>query len=174
MQNSSIAIPLGVGLFAIVLGVWSTLELFEASAASQAATRNLHSMQGIAKDIIQLGELSSSAHVVGLQPNETTQTWVDLAAEVKIGSERVVEVNRLPITQIPDTTYSRDDVFLKIRGITMPQLVAFLVLCRDRDSGYTPASVHLIGNSGGGGNPPNERWDTSLVLTRVLFTATRL
>ncbi len=173
MQSRAFSIPLCVGLFAVVLGVWSTLDLLEAGAAAQDPTRNLHAMEEIASDIEQLRELVASAHLAGEQPTETTQTWVDLAAEAKIGSEQVVEVNRLEPMPIPDTSYSRDDVFLKIRRVAMSELVAFLLLCRDRESGYTPASVHLVSVASPQENPPIERWDASLVLTRVLFTATR-
>lgn len=175
MEDKRLAAALLVGLAAVCVGTWFLLDLIAATHSAADAFRNEQAMRSLAQEIAELRSFDSSAQLVGEQPNETTQTWVKLASESSIRSEQIVEVNRLPLAAIPDTSYSRDDVFLKIRGVPLQALVDFLIRCRDRESGYTPASVHVIGNSiasRGVASEQAETWDASLVLTRILYTAT--
>lgn len=157
---------LGVGL---AVCIWLSLELGDARASAEDAMGNLARIKKLQNEIEELRKLDSNAHLEGEQPTESTSTWVRYATQAGIGDSQFVDIKRLPLTAIPDTAYSRDDVFLWISDLNVPQVVQFLLRCSQTDIGYTPTSVRLVAKPGSQGEV--EQWDAKLVLTRLLFTA---
>lgn len=162
-----VAISVAVGFVGGVLG-W--LQLVQSHAAAQDARANLHRMEELRERVIQLRTLDSQALAIGEQPIESTGAWVNYGRSANIPETKFAEINRLPMSKIEKTPYSRDDVFLRLTDVTAEQVVKFATTCSDASIGYSVVSVHFI--PAGAQNSDSEAWNVSLVLTRILYTAT--
>jgi hypothetical protein len=170
MKQQSSLVAIGLAATAAVVCVLGWLHLAGAKASAQDAAANATQMRAYETQILQLRSLDSNVHLLGEQPVETTSSWVNFAKTAGIAERQLAEINRLSLQKIEKTSYSRDDVFIRLNAVTVEQVVSFCLQCSDASVGYSPLSVHLSAGRGGKGEP--ETWIATLILTRILYTAT--
>lgn len=159
------------GVTLLVVGTMaSLLRLGDAKAAAADARANLDRIAALARRIELLRKSENRAAVQGEQKVESSKSWIEYAQGAQISERQISKIERLPLKEVGNTDYSRDDVFIQIKGISAKQLVQFLLKCESVDVGYQSSSVHLSRVPAA----PGERdlWNADLVLTRMLFTAT--
>lgn len=153
----------------VIASMLSIFHFSESKSAASLASENLYRMQQLKGQIIELRSKQINAHFVGEQPVENSSSWVEYGKAAGISESRLVEINRLPINQIAKTSYSRDDVFIRFVDISGAETVRFLAKCSEASIGYSPVSVHMAARPSIEGEA--EKWNVSLVLTRLLYTA---
>lgn len=154
----------------VALTLASVLHLSDAKAAANDAHANLARVTALASRIQELRKSENRAVVHGEQQIESSKNWVERAQAAQIPEHQISKIDPLPPKKIGNTDYSRDDVFIELKGVTAHQLLEFLLKCEAGEDGYQSSSVHLSRVP----NAPSDRdlWNADLVLTRMLFTAT--
>ncbi len=146
------------------------VRLGEARAAADDAANNLLRMQRLVQEIETLRKLDNNAHSQGEQAVESSQAFSKYAEAAGIASKSIADIERHPIKQFDGTSYRRDDVGIRLEGVSAEQIVRFLIQCGDASVGYSADSVlmrEFSSNTGG-----EERWTANLILTRILYVAT--
>ncbi|MEZ6137062.1 MAG: hypothetical protein R3C53_19380 [Pirellulaceae bacterium] len=172
-MKRSVSVPVfSLTALATIACMLAWLHLVESAAAARDAAENLARIEAYEAQILVLRNLDSNAHLVGEQPTEATGAWVELAKSAGISEKQLIEINRLPLSKIEKTAYSRDDVFIRLDAVTAEQVVKFCLLCSNASFSYSPLSVQFSATRASVAEGKLETWNTTLVLTRILYTAT--
>jgi hypothetical protein len=160
-----------MAIASVVLCIMSYLWFVEAKAAAASAKANTLRMSSLQKSILQLRAVDERAPFVGERDVENSEAFISYAKEAGISEGQITSFERQPLKQMKNKNYMRDDIFLKLSNASIYKVTQLLCRCSKSDVGYSPTSVHLRAELDKLGN--QEVWAAELLLTRVLFTATK-
>jgi hypothetical protein len=149
-------------------GLIAFLNLREAREAYIDTHTNLEQMQGMVIEIKQLRVQASTAQLIGEQPKQTIQPWVERAS--RVGIAQPSNFVGSPLQPIAKSEYSQESVTLTLPDVTLQQTIKFLTELND-SSEYVPTVVDLRASSTSSSTALDERWTANLVLTRLIYTA---
>jgi hypothetical protein len=148
------------------------------SGCFDAATQASDSSE-LALAILELRKKRSIASTSTNDSPLSNQSLVRLLSEAKIQESKLAEIQRLAATPIPKTEYLRDDAVMILRGVTIEQLARLLVAAEGHSQGIVPTSISLNwpkssgSRSNGRSAESAETWETQLILTHLVYDATR-
>lgn len=158
---------------ALIAILVTSFQMLDARAAAQDSADNLAQCQSLSKQITSLREYSvvasqtDQAH--GVRNSEITQ----IGEREGIRESQIAGIDRLPAESIPDTEYKREDMVLRLTGVSMEQLVRCLIAIRDRDGELLPTAVVLRPDrSRVSPSAERETWSADVTLTRLVYVAT--
>ncbi len=170
MNNRKTLISVIGWTLAVIACVSGVLRLLEAHAAAGDAATNLARLDLLRTAILSLRKMEDRAQVQEKSKGESTKALIGYARNASIKETQITEIERIPLQKLDNSSYQRDDVFIRFKDVNAETLISFLVNCSDPVAGYAPVSVHLRAQ------PRSEQvkhdvWTAELVLTRVLFAA---
>ncbi len=154
----------------VVACVSGALRLIEAHAAAGDAATNLARLDSLKTAIHSLRKMEDRAQVHAQSKGDSTKALIGFARNASINEKQIIEIEHLPLQKMGNSSYQRDDVFLRIKDINADALITFLVNCNEPTAGYSPVSVQLRAQPTNG-QASIDMWSAELVLTRVLFAA---
>lgn len=154
------------------------LRLGEAKAAYLDSSKNQRDCRSLKMEITKLRRLTSVAEETQPAASIANSQIIRLASDCGMTENQVSSIQRLSPVSVEDTDYERQDVAINIRAATMPQI---LQLALNAEAQRVSAKVTQMSLSHQRNTPgvnqmdivQAERWNAELILTQLVFVATR-
>lgn len=181
-STTSFSLIAGETVLVILISVFS-LQLSESQSAFEDAVANERHSRQLKEDILQLRSMESVADESKWTEELSNSRIIQIAAESGMREDQVASIQRLTPIQIEKTDYQQDDIAIEFRSATMQELILFGLKVEGledaskvtrislRDASTNANSRRTRGDSGERTEP--ERWNAELILTQIVFTATR-
>lgn len=166
-------------LFSLVL--FSVLQLSDAEAAFNDSVWNEKHCDQLTSDIANLRQMSSIANEHQTGEDLTNSQIIRVAADCGMTENQVTSIQRMSPLKIDQTDYQREDIAVNFRSVSMKQVIQFALAMEQLRGSSKATQIGLRhqssnGRSGASGTPssePPEQWNVELILTQLVFVATR-
>ncbi|WP_218933570.1 hypothetical protein [Rubripirellula lacrimiformis] len=153
----------------------------DAEAAFNDSTNNELKCNRLTSDIAVLREMSSVADDRQSGTELTNSQIVRMAADCGMAENQVTSIQRMDPMKIEETDYQREDIAIDFRSVTMQELIQFGLTAELARGASKVTQIRLnhqpalpsAAKASLAGTKARETWNANLILTQLVFAATR-
>ena len=156
----------GLATFAL----WCGHRLTASRAAAVVAAQNLRACETLVNKIAALSSRPSLAALHARSDTELTRRIEEQAAKALLPSQSILRIEPRTPQRIADTAYLEQPTSLELRGVTLQQLITFLVFLLDEETELRVTTLRLTAPRHETRYAGQEQWSAELTLTYLIFS----
>lgn len=185
MRNISIAAlsMIAAEVLLTILVLLSILRWSESRIAFEDSVANERYASQLKDDVLRLRSMESVAQESQAADPLSNSKLIEIAVECGMRENQITGIQRLLPVQLGSTDYQQQDISVSLRAVTLQQIIQFGLNVESRENAKKITRISLRHASTSLGERSEigsfettdymEEWNAELILTQVVFTATR-
>jgi hypothetical protein len=162
-----IALALGI------LAVYAFFSVLDARAAQSLLAEARGDLAEVKSKLADIDRLKRAPKVAALQLESPAEITNRIAAALQVAGlskSNLLKEEPLDPQRIQRTDFDQRITMIDLTPATLPQIIKFCDALRDEETGTIVRDITLTEPQGGANGGVEEKWETELVLTQMIFS----
>ena len=172
-SNSTSRTRLCIVIALLILGVYAVISILQSRSAAQRLAQASEDLSEVSAKLLDIKRLQRAPKVAALQlesPAEIANRIADALQAAGLSESSLMKEEPSDPQRVQRTDFEMRSTVIDLAPATLPQILRFCEALRDPETGTMVRDMTLSAPRNEESSDGEERWETQLVLTQMIFS----
>ena len=172
-SNSTSRTRLWIVIALLILGVYAVISILQSRSAAQRLAQASEDLSEVSAKLLDIKRLQRAPKVAALQlesPAEIANRIADALQAAGLSESSLMKEEPSDPQRVQRTDFEMRSTVIDLAPATLPQILRFCEALRDPETGTMVRDMTLSAPRNEESSDGEERWETQLVLTQMIFS----